>query len=566
MRGNHSLEFTQLLSSIVSRKNLFVDKNRISFYATGIRVGSGVASAVVFPRDLVEFWKVIQTCVNFNRIIIVQAANTGLTGGSTPYGDDYDREVVIVNTRKLDQLILLNGGMQVVAFPGTTLNKLEDALLPFGRGPHSVIGSSCIGASVIGGICNNSGGNLVKRGPAYTELSLYAQLNTEGKLILINHLGIPLGEEPEEILFNLQNCSFDPDNVTESSALASDREYQTRVRNIQADSPARFNADKRRLYEASGSAGKIAIFAVRLDTFPKPKKERVFFLGTNNPIRLTIIRKKILTELKQLPEMGEYMHYSYFDGADKYCKDTFLMIKYFGSGVLPTLLLLKRKVDQFFSQIEIFPKNLSDRFLQFIVRFFPDHLPKRLREYRSKFDHYMLILASDLSIAEVEELLNNELKENSDFEYIICSDSEAQDALLHRYVAGAAPGRFCIVNQNDAGDLLPLDIALPRNCDSWNQILPDEIISQMSCSFMMGHFLCMVFHWDFVVKKGVDSSKLKKKILEILDQYGAKYPAEHNVGHLYRADEELAGFYRRLDPTNSFNSGIGMTSKKKFYK
>jgi D-lactate dehydrogenase len=39
-----------------------------------------------------------------------------------------------------------------------------------------VIGSSCIGASVIGGICNNSGGSLVQRGPAYTEMSLFARL------------------------------------------------------------------------------------------------------------------------------------------------------------------------------------------------------------------------------------------------------------------------------------------------------------------------------------------------------------------------------------------------------
>ena len=49
-----------------------------------------------------------------------------------------------------------------------------------GKNPHSVIGSSCIGASVIGGICNNSGGSLVKRGPAYTELALFAQLDRAG--------------------------------------------------------------------------------------------------------------------------------------------------------------------------------------------------------------------------------------------------------------------------------------------------------------------------------------------------------------------------------------------------
>jgi FAD/FMN-containing dehydrogenase len=43
---------------------------------------------------------------------------------------------------------------------------LERALKPIGREPHSVFGSTCIGASVVGGICNNSEGTLIRRGPA----------------------------------------------------------------------------------------------------------------------------------------------------------------------------------------------------------------------------------------------------------------------------------------------------------------------------------------------------------------------------------------------------------------
>ena len=95
--------------------------------------------------------------------------------------------------------------------------------------------------------------------------------------------------------------------------------------------------------------------------------------------------------------------------------------------------------------------------------------------------------------------------------------------------------------------------------------LPQEILSQLAENFQMGHFLCMVFHWDFVLKKGVDPVQVKHQILQILDKNKAKYPAEHNVGHLYKADPALEKFYRRLDPINSFNSGIGKTSKKKHY-
>ena len=132
-------------------------------------------------------------------------------------------------------------------------------------------------------------------------------------------------------------------------------------------------------------------------------------------------------------------------------------------------------------------------------------------------------------------------------------------------MAGAAPARYRIINSNDAGQLLPLDIALPRNCHSWHEILSQEILQSMAQSFQMGHFLCMVFHWDFVVKKGVDSHLVKEDILRILDDINAKYPAEHNVGHLYHAEESLQSFYKKLDPKNSFNCGIGKMSKNKDY-
>lgn len=98
----------------------------------------------------------LNACVNADKIILMQAANTGLTEGSTPNGNDYDRDIVIISTLRLDKLHLLDKGEQVLAYPGTTLYSLEKALKPLGREPHSVIGSSCIGASVVGGICNNS--------------------------------------------------------------------------------------------------------------------------------------------------------------------------------------------------------------------------------------------------------------------------------------------------------------------------------------------------------------------------------------------------------------------------
>ena len=62
-----------------------------------------------------------------------------------------------------------------------------------------MIGSSCVGASIVGGICNSSGGALVQRGPAFTELSVHARLSETGVLELVNNLGVDLGNDPEEM-------------------------------------------------------------------------------------------------------------------------------------------------------------------------------------------------------------------------------------------------------------------------------------------------------------------------------------------------------------------------------
>ena len=43
----------------------------------------------------------LKACVTADKIILMQAANTGLTEGSTPNGNDYDRDIVIISTLRL---------------------------------------------------------------------------------------------------------------------------------------------------------------------------------------------------------------------------------------------------------------------------------------------------------------------------------------------------------------------------------------------------------------------------------------------------------------------------------
>lgn len=322
---------------IVGATHLLTDPAHTEPYRTGYRFGQGQALAVVRPGTLLEYWQVLQACVEADVITISQAANTGLTGGSTPAGQGYDRDLVIINTMRMDGIQLLNRAEQVVCLPGATLNALEQQLKEHGREPHSVIGSSCIGASVIGGICNNSGGALVQRGPAYTEMALYAQRDGDGRLQLVNHLGIDLGTTPEEILGRLQAGRYQPRDVLLGAGKGHDHAYCHHVRQVDADSPARFNADPARHYEASGSAGRLAVFAVRLDTFPLEKDTAVFYIGTRHTAVLNELRRHMLSRFRNLPISGEYIHRDAFDIAATYGKDTFWLIRKLGTHRLPAL-------------------------------------------------------------------------------------------------------------------------------------------------------------------------------------------------------------------------------------
>ncbi|SDV51517.1 D-lactate dehydrogenase [Chitinasiproducens palmae] len=548
------------LQAIVGNSWVLTADEATRRYRTGFRFGSGKTVAVIRPGSLVEQWRVLQACVAANVIVIMQAANTGLTGGSTPDGDDYDRDVVIINTLRMKKLHVIDEGRQVICFPGATLDQLEQTLKPLGREPHSVIGSSCIGASVFGGVCNNSGGSLVQRGPAYTEMALFAQLDEHHQLHLVNHLGVRLSGTPEEVLDRLERHVYTDDDIEHGAGAASDREYAQHVRDVDADTPARFNADPRRLYETSGCAGKLMLFAVRLDTFPMEKGAKVFYIGTNDAGDLTEIRRHVLAHFQHVPIAGEYLHRDAFDIADVYGKDTFLLIDRLGTARLPSIFSAKSRVDAFCDRLGFLPANLSDRVMQALSRLFPDHLPPRIREFRARYEHHLLLKVSAASADETRAFLAEQAGRGG-AAYFECSDDEGRKAFLLRFAAAGAAVRYRNVHAREVEDIVALDIALRRNDRDWLETLPPEMDRDISIKMYYGHFFCHVFHQDYIARKGVDCLALEHAMWRLLDERGAEYPAEHNVGHLYEAKPALRDFYRKLDPCNCFNPGIGKTPR-----
>lgn len=547
---------------VVGPHHVLVSSGKTRRYRKGYRIGMGRVLAVVRPGTLLEQWKVFTDAVQAGLIVIMQAANTGLTGGSTPDGDDYDRDIVIINTMRIGRIDLIDGGKQVLCLAGATLNDIESRLRPLGREPHSIIGSTSIGASVVGGICNNSGGALLRRGPAFTQLALYAQVDADGKVTLVNHLGIKLGDLPEEILTRLDVGDYQPEDIIhDPSKRASDPEYETLIRDVDSDLPARYNNDRRLLHEVSGSAGKLCVFAVRTDTFQGSGPSRVFYIGSNDYRELADLRRNVLSEFRSLPVTGEYLNRDAYDLSRRFGKDMFLLLKFFGTKGISRASILKSRFDAAMVSLGL-PSALSDRILQQVLRLLPDHLPRRMGEFRDAYEHHILVRADGDGIDEIRAYLGSVFPSASG-DFFECDESEGTAAYRHRYVVGGAVVRYKALHRDKVSGVIALDLAYPRNAPDWRDMVPpdveDKIIGRSRC----GHFFCHVFHYDFIVGKGHDSAEVEHRILEFLSEKGIELPSEHNVGHHYRAKQPLAEFYRSLDPTNTLNPGIGRTSKRK---
>ena len=558
-------DLIKTLRDIIGRKNIYVGTRPTRRFRKGYRFGDGEVLCAVCPGSLLEQWRVMQACVEADVVMIFQAANTGLTGGSTPFGTGYDRPIVIINGMRINRIDVIDGGCQVICLPGARLNQLEAALKPLGREPHSVIGSTTIGASVVGGICNTSGGSLVQRGPAYTELALFAQVGADGQLRLINHLGVDLGTEAETVLKRLDAGDYSEADVDLATDRAgSDRDYKHHVRDITADSPARFNADPRTLYEVSGSAGKVGVFAVRLDTFEAETETQVFYVGTNDPADLQKIRRHILSSFKTLPISAEYMHRGAYDIAQDYGKDIFLLIKKLGMKQIPRAFAIKNWFDGITERVGL-GSTVSDRLIQFVTNRLPQHLPNRLNDYRDRFEHHLIVKTGGSTTAELGIYLSD-LFPNENGDFLLCTPEEGQSAALNRFAIAGANIRYAAVNPHLTGGLVPLDVALPRNLEDWIEVLPPEIENKIHCKSFVGHFLCHVMHQEYLINVGEDPDAVEHEMLERLQTLGAEFPAEHNVGHLYVAKPSLSKHYQKQDPTNRFNPGVGKTSKKRSWK
>lgn len=285
----------------------------------------------------------------------------------------------------------------------------------------------------------------------------------------------------------------------------------------------------------------------------------MFYVGTNDPDELTVIRRHVLTNFGALPVAGEYLHRDAYDVAAKYGKDTFLFIRRAGTERMPALFDAKSRFDAVTGRLGL-GTTLSDRLVQAVANLMPGHLPARMNEFRDRFEHHLLLRMGAAGATEARDYLSGIFPSRSGAMFE-CTPEEGKAAFLHRFAVAGAAVRYRAIHSREVEDIVALDIALRRNDREWVERMPAELDAKIAKKLYYGHFFCHVFHQDYVIKKGFDCLQVEHEIWDLLDRRGAEYPAEHNVGHLYHAKPELARFYKKLDPTNGFNPGIGHTSK-----
>jgi D-lactate dehydrogenase len=199
--------------------------------------------------------------------------------------------------------------------------------------------------------------------------------------------------------------------------------------------------------------------------------------------------------------------------------------------------------------------------MYWISRVFPNHLPRKMKEYRHHYEHHLILKMSGDSIGDARRFLESRYP-SAQGNFFECMEDEGEKAFLHRFAAAGAGVRFRAVHDREVEDIIALDVALRRNDRDWFETLPEEVESSILHKLYYGHFFCNVFHQDYIVRKGHNLLELERHMWRSLDVRGAQFPAEHNFGHLYKANSPLIDHYKGLDPCNCFNPGIGRTSKR----
>ena len=131
-----------------------------------------------------------------------------------------DRPTVVINMLRLTHIMPINHGERMVCLAGAGIHSVLQKAAELGRESHSVLGSIFLNPTVAAGIAFGSGGTQLRKGPVYTERLLYARVDANGKVQLVNSLGINAGSE-DELFAKLESGVLREADVDSKCALAA---------------------------------------------------------------------------------------------------------------------------------------------------------------------------------------------------------------------------------------------------------------------------------------------------------------------------------------------------------
>ncbi|KAG0744247.1 hypothetical protein G6F24_016106 [Rhizopus arrhizus] len=116
--------------------------------------------------------------------------------------------------------------------------------------------------------------------------------------------------------------------------------------------------------------------------------------------------------------------------------------------------------------------------MQVLTGLLPSHLPKRMGEFRQRYEHHLLLKVSAQDAAQTEAWLSDFFA-GHEGGYFHCTAEEGRRAFLHRFAVAGAAVRYREVHREQVQDIVALDIALRRDDADWFEQLPADIDNRL---------------------------------------------------------------------------------------
>ena len=282
---------------------------------------------------------------------------------------------------------------------------------------------------------------------------------------------------------------------------------------------------------------------------------------------------------------AEYMDRDSFDIIDQSGRVAANLIKVIGTGsIMARLWDVKLWVESLpFDWAPV----ICDKFLHSINDVMPAILPSRIMKAGNDMDHHIAMTVGEYGQGNMDRLLERMDRfveaRGPDRVIVHACNTKGEETSLNafRFVAATAFRTWCVGNGVQG---ISVDYALPKNGGEVPALGEDDDDGDGSGSDGEGsrrppppptplrrmrysHFGCNVVHEDLAYGPEVDVHEAKMALKSSVERKcGGRLPAEHGHGTEYHAPPETQERWKRMDPLNVMNPGIGGMSAKFRYQ